>query len=418
MKGFIKKIAVVVIAALLPTQGILVGGNAGGNGGDIYVDEFKAYRAWVVQILLRDQDVFQEKFSYNDTEYREAITRLNKVNLVRRDKLGRFTDFIPLPIDELFVIDGEEKSAVNLSVKGEDLIIIDTKEWDKIEGKFGRKLRLFAHELFGILGLEKTGESTYSIAFLGEQGDLPHVETKDNVPVVPLWSGVFTRKWRVSDEEPCLNQKRENELTEMTGKSCHSHLPKDEPTSYFSYECVLNGRLTSVWKEGKKTTTHTYFGHVPGTRRTLSRSRHHFYYYENSDILKKIYEKSQFFMNEHTPGYDYEHTEKIEVPSYSKLCSVRGRIILSGVDPIDENGPQPKLLKSSKGSWDEGLSSTFADPEKEMVDQCFSYRKKIRKSLFDQSRCKVFPIEGEKWRWELWAIHPYSTHYTWQEGVN
>ncbi len=418
VRGFLHKIATITTVGLLLIPTVRAVGNAGGNGGDIYVDEFKAYRDWVVQVLLRDQEMFQEKFGFDSDKYDKAIARLNKVSLVRRDKLGKFADLLPMPVDKLFVIDEEEKSAVNLSINGEDLVIFDISDWDKVEGKFGRKLRLMAHELFGILGLEKTGEATYSIAFLGEQGDLPHVETEGKIPVVPLWSEVFVHKWVVSDEEPCLDSERRQKISDMVGKACYRQLPTGEPAPYFSYECVLNGRLTRVWKKGKKTTTYTSFGRMPGSLRTLSRSRHYSYYYVDSSVLKSIYERSRFFMHEYTPGYDYENRKKIEVPVYSKLCSIRGRAALSGVDPISPNDPQPKLYKSSEGSFDEIFSATFPKPEKEMRDICFSYRKKIRRGLFDQSRCKIFPIENGKWRWELWTVHPYSTNYSWSEGVN
>ena len=60
------------------------GGDAGGNGGDVYVDEFKAYRTWLIRILRSEHERFEKDFSLTPMQFTEALSRLEKVHLIRK----------------------------------------------------------------------------------------------------------------------------------------------------------------------------------------------------------------------------------------------------------------------------------------------------------------------------------------------
>jgi len=415
-----------ILALLILLNGNLFAGNAGGNGGDPYLDELKAYRSWLIGTLERNETHYKGRFEYDDEEFKRAIRTIREIVFVRKDMLdlkvkiegkdekAKVSEILPAPIDEMFVIGGERKPAVNYVLQGTPFIFVDPAEWEKLDGKISRKRAHFAHEVYGVLGLEKTGDIHLSKQFIDDKPDST-VVTKDGSPVTPLWTERFYDTFLIDAKDTC-EAAADRRLPKIIGGLCKPNVPGGEPSPFFSYECAFAGSIQTHWHEGTTTTQHTVRARVPGVYTAYRSSSFDSYFFADSEIVKKIVRSRSDEYETHRPGYDIFKTTTIEVPHYQKYCRVKGSVFLSGIDPlVDDADLAPKLLKSSKGQWDELLSHQQKNPERHMLGLCFAYRKQIRKGLFDASRCKVFPLEDNRWRWELWAVHPYGTPYPWQD---
>jgi len=388
-----------------------VAGNAGGTGGNSYVDEFKGYRTWALRILRADHTTFEKEFGYTSEEYEKALQRLEHVQFIKKNGLGTqvrigtelksVSDILPKPIDELFRIDGEEKDAINITREGVDLVIIDTKRWDSLDGKSSRKLQLIAHELFGILELESTGEDTHSKRFEDLMVRFPKF-APGGVPIVPLWDAPFEAEILISDGTTCSSESNQDKLKVAMGERCRAQLSSELPAPYFDYECAFSGELWERVDRRWQRSTYRTRAYVPG------QSEHHSYYYR--DYYRYFYE----IWDTYRPGYFINRTTTVDTVTHQKLCRASGTLYLTGIDPIGKMG-QAKRLKTSEGSWEEAISRLDINPEASAIDRCFEYRKSIRKGLVNHSHCKVYALADGNWRWELWAVHPFQSEYSWSE---
>jgi len=406
----------------------VIAGNEAGHGGD-YADEFIEFRDYVVRIHESERKKYQELFKYTDKQFDAAQKRLKKVILRRKDKPGFLTvedkevpiiDLLPKPIDELFVIEGAPKTAINIEVAGHDLVLIDIEEWDKLDDKVRhsvpRKLQLMGHELYGILDLEKTGERHLSRQLnLNAMRATPFL-SKDGIPVVPLWSAPFKATIRIKMNEDCWSPSAQKRLKKLIGQRCRPQLPDETPAPFFAYECAFEGKLITPVKKDYKITHYNVKAWVPGTHGHYDRHGSSYYFYQSSHHLIKLWQRYYTHGHWYRPGFYLNKSKTTYTPVYNKFCRIKGDIFLTGIDPIMTE-QEPELLASSKDTWEEDMIFPMVDnPEQYVIDQCFAYRKTIRKGLFPKSRCIIRQLPGT-WRWELWGIHPFRTPYQFDDVI-
>lgn len=408
---------------------ITMAGDSGGSGGD-YADEFDEFRSYVLRIHEAERTKYQTLFAYSDDQFDAAQKRLERVILRRKDKPGFLTvdgkeisiiDLLPKPIDELFVIDGAPKTAINLQLASYDLVLFDVEEWEKLEGKVRnsvpRKLHLMGHELYGILELEQTGERHFSRNLNLDALRGTPLLTSEDIPVVPLWSAPFSGIIPIGMNEDCWSPSSQKRLRKLIGQRCLPQLPQGIPAPFFSYECAFEGKLKTPVKTGYKVSYYKTKAWVPGTFEHYHRHGSSFYFYQSSEEMLKIFRRSYEHGHRYRPGYWIERSKTTYTPVQNKYCRIKGDIFLTGIDPIMAE-EEPELLASSENTWEEEIVFPLLEnPEQYVKNQCFAYRKKIRKGLFEKSRCVIRELNGDNLlRWELWGIHPYRTPYKF-EGI-
>lgn len=395
-------------------------GHAGGNGGDSYVDEFKAIRNLVMVILRAERPRFQRAFNYTDTQYNGLLNAGGDIHLIRRDRLdaeviqdGRarsINALLPLPINQLFVIENEPKQAVNFSVNDLDFIIIDTMEWSKLDGKFDRKVRLMAHEVFGIFGLEQTGETPYSRMF--DEATLrryPFADEND-VPNVLIASVPFEHEMPIGLDESCNDAQHQATIKALMTTMCKPYLPLERPSPFYSYSCVFDGSMQSPLRESYQTTHTTIYSYVPPrydtTYRETQIEKHRYTPYGIRSFYKSYSERTDSY----TPGYPVTEESTTTTPILTKSCYLSGSVSLIGIDPI-QGDSTVKLLAKSQGTYEGILLSVSERSAQLALDQCFAKRKQLPRGLVNESYCNVFHTKESNWQWEMWGMHPYRSAF-------
>lgn len=403
----------------------LLAGHGGGNGGHGYFDEFNAYRSWLTATLSRNEAYYQKKFSYSADELNNALKTMKEAKFFLKSEpdaeieLGgmkrKLSEVLPKPMKELFIIDGEQKDAINIWLKELPVIIVDTEAWDQLDGKLDRKRALMAHEFYGLVGLEGTGDIRFSKEFLDQNASLNQVVTKSGLQVVPLWNQKYRDEFLIGENESC-DLEAGRRLPATIGKLCKAAIGGTaNPDGYFAFECAFDGAIATVWKTQVKTIHYEFKGHIPGIYNSYSSRDLTSSYYQDSKIILKMIRASERQGSNWIPGYDFEEKITIHIPVDKKFCRVRGSVFLTGIDPLGDTSKAPELLKSSEGTWDEAMSETWENPTERMLNACFLYRQQIRKPLFDKSHCRLIELPDKRWRWELWAVHPFASAYPWQD---
>ena len=387
-----------------------------GNGGDPYLDELNEYRQLTIQALKYKRHFFLDTIDLTEQEFDSMLEKFSQVNFYRSDLLDQIQDFdgkkyhyreiFNRDLADLFWINGEMKSAINYSNERLSVVIFNIPAWDALDGKVVKKLQLVAHELFGIMDLEVTGQNHLSKHF-NERVLSELMSLDEKLPVIPIWSDDYIATFNMGTETgaSCHSPASMHEFKKAIGEICRRHLPND-PHNFFAYECVFSGnilqKIDKDWKITKISTT----AYIPRTRIVVKKNSIYKYYYQSHSEIEKIFRAENSHKTLSRPAYYLKKLKLIKQPVYQTSCILMGRNMLSGIDPMTED-MSTKLLKSSEGRWDEIAVTSSPDPVHYFMDICYENRLKIRKKFFNQSYCTVDQKENGQWRWQLWGVHPY-----------
>jgi len=388
-----------------------------GNGGDPYTDEFKAIRENVLTIWRQQKQQYKTIFDVDGEKFEALLGRAKSIAVLRDDKLSvqsRLGVAIDLLADlrkkdsaDLLTINGEKKAAVNYALDDLDVIIFAVGDWAKLDQDYLRKTRLVAHEILGILGYEKTGDTHISGTLTLKDLQLNPILTKNDIPVVPLWRAPFSYDFAIENDTSCRTEANENKIHQAMLETCRKQAPAGKPTPFFRYECSVVGKLVTY--TNTYMTTHTYHtkAHVPETKR-IHESHSQTYYYRTDPYVSYYLRTSDEKTTVLRPAFTIDQTQTHEVPVTRSHCHAEGTLALIGIDPILDEG-QVKKIATSEGSFDEAVWAIREDAYERAVDQCFANRKKLPRGLVNHSRCEMEQLDEKSWRWNLWGVCPYRS---------